>query len=192
MLFGAFLALAFTFLFLKDGPQLWGWVVGKVHPRRRDEVDAAGRAAWETLGAYVRGLTAVALFDAVGIGVGLLVLGVPLVLTLAVLQFFASYIPTIGAFVAGALAAVVAYATGGLTTAALTVALVVVVQQIGNDVIEPWVMGHELPIHPIMVLIAVGAGAVVWGIAGALLFVPLTAAASAAGHVLWERRHAGA
>lgn len=189
VLFGAFLTLALTFLFLKDGRDMWGWFLGKLRPGRRDEVDAAGRAAWDTLGAYVRGLTVVALFDAAGIAVGLVALGVPLVATLAALQFVASYVPTIGAFVAGAVAAVVAFGTGGFTTAALTVLLVIVVQQIGNDVIEPWIMGRTLSIHPAVVLIAVSAGAILWGIPGALLFVPLVAAISAAGHVLWERRH---
>lgn len=192
VLFGAFLSFAFAFLFLKDGAAMWAWALDKVDPSRRDDVDAAGRAAWGTLGAYVRGLTVVALFDAIGIGVGLLVLGVPLVLTLAALQFFASYIPTIGAFVAGAIAVVVAFGAGGPGTAALTVVLVVVVQQIGNDVVEPWVMGRELSIHPIVVLVAVGAGAVVWGIAGALLFVPLVAAGSAAAHELRVRHLADA
>lgn len=189
ILFGAFLTLALGFLFLKDGRHMWEWFLGKLHPQNRDEVDAAGRAAWDTLGSYVRGLTVVALFDAAGIGIGLLVLGVPLVVTLAALQFVASYVPTIGAFVAGAVAAVVAFGTGGFATAALTVVLVVVVQQVGNDVIEPWIMGRSLAIHPAVVLVAVSAGAIVWGIPGALLFVPLVAAGSAAGHVLWERRH---
>jgi putative heme transporter len=189
VLFGAFLTLALAFLFLKDGRDMWAWFLGKLDSRNRDEIDAAGRAAWDTLGTYVRGLTVVALIDAAGIGIGLLVLGVPLVVSLAALQFVASYVPTIGAFVAGAVAAVVAFGTGGFTTAALTVALVVVVQQIGNDVIEPWIMGRTLSIHPAVVLIAVSAGAIVWGIPGALLFVPMVAAGSAAGHVLWERRH---
>lgn len=189
ILFGAFLTLALGFLFLKDGRHMWAWFLGKLHPQNRDEVDAAGRAAWNTLGSYVRGLTVVALFDAAGIGIGLLVLGVPLVVTLAALQFVASYVPTIGAFVAGAVAAVVAFGTGGFATAALTVVLVVVVQQVGNDVIEPWIMGRSLAIHPAVVLVAVSVGAIVWGIPGALLFVPLVAAGSAAGHVLWERRH---
>lgn len=189
VLFGAFLTLALTFLFLKDGRAMWAWLLGKLTDPVRDEVDEAGRAAWGTVGAYVRGLTVVALFDAAGIAIGLAALGVPLVLTLAALQFIGSYIPTIGAWVAGGVAVVVALGSQGVGTALAVLALVVVVQQIGNDVIEPWVVGHHVGIHPAPVLIAVTAGAVLWGIAGALLFVPLTAAASAAGHVLWERRH---
>ena len=183
-----FLTLALAFLFLKDGGRMWAWIVSKCGRGIRADVDAAGRAAWRTLGSYVRGLTIVALFDAVGIGLGLLLLGVPLVLTLAVLQFLASYVPTIGAFVAGAVAVVIAYTSGGLTTALLTLLLVVAVQQVGNDVIEPWVMGHTLGLHPAVVLIAVTAGGLLWGIAGALLFVPLVAALSAAGHALELRR----
>lgn len=188
VLFGLFLTLALTFLFLKDGASMWRWFVTKLRGRVRDDVDAAGRAAWGTVGAYVRGLSIVAAFDAIGVGVGLLVLGVPLVVTLAVLQFVASYVPTIGAFVAGGVAVAVAYTSGGFTTAALTVLLVVAVQQLGNNVIEPYVMGREVPLHPAVVLIAVTVGAALWGIAGALLFVPLSAALSAAGHSLWTRR----
>lgn len=188
VLFGLFLVLALTFLFLKDGATMWKWFVTKLRGRARDDVDAAARAAWGTVGAYVRGLTVVAAFDAVGIAAGLVLLGVPLVITLAVLQFVASYIPTIGAFVAGGVAVAVTYTSGGLTAAALTVALVVVVQQIGNNVIEPWIMARTVPLHPAVVLIAVTAGAALWGIAGALLFVPLAAATSAAGHALWIRR----
>lgn len=187
VLVGMFLALAFAFLLLKDGHRMWTWFLGKLGGRLRDDVDAAGHAAWRTTGYYVRGLTVVALFDAVGIGLGLLVLGVPLVLTLAVLQFVASYIPTIGSFVAGAVAVAVAWVSGGVTTALIALAIVLVVQQVGNDVIEPWVMGRDLPINAIMVLIAVTAGGLLWGIAGALLFVPLTAAVSAAAHELWTR-----
>lgn len=188
VLFGAFLTFALAFLLLKDGSSMWRWLVGLVGEGARADVDAAGRAAWDTLGTYVRGLTVVAVFDAVAIAAGLLALGVPLVLTLGALQLVASYVPTIGAFVAGAVAVAVALASGGLVTAGLTLALVIAVQQIGNDVIEPWVMGRSLPIRPIAVLLAVSAGAVLWGIAGALLFVPLTAAASAAAHTLQERR----
>lgn len=184
---GVFLALALAFLFLTSGPGMWRWLVDKFGGTLREDVDAGGRAAWGTVGAYVRGLTIVALFDAVGIGVGLLLLGVPLALTLAALQFVASYIPTIGAFVAGAVAVLVAYGTSGLGTAALVLGLVVVVQQLGNDVVEPYVMKNRLPINAAMVLIAVTAGGLLWGLAGALLFVPLLAAVSAAGHEVWTR-----
>lgn len=183
-----FLTLAFAFLFLTSGPGIWQWALGKLGGTLREDVDAAGRAAWRTAGGYVRGLTIVALFDALGIGLGLLLLGVPLALTLAALQFLASYIPTLGAFAAGAVAVVVAYGSGGLVDAALVVVLVVVVQQIGNSVIEPWVMRKRLPLNAVAVLVAVTAGGLLWGIAGALLFVPLAAAVSAAAHELWLRR----
>ena len=187
ILFGLFLVHALAFLFLKDGRDMWNWFVEKLTPEQRERVEPAVFAAWGTLGTYVRGLTVVALFDAIGIAIGLWALGVPLVLTLAALQFFASYIPTIGAFVAGGVAAIVAFGTSGFATAALVVVLAIAVQQIGNDVIEPWIMGRTLPISPAVVLIAVSVGAALWGIAGALLLVPFVAAMSAAGHVLWEK-----
>ncbi len=182
-----FLTIALAFLFLTSGPGMWQWFLGRFGGRVREDIDAAGRAGWATAGAYVRGLTVVALFDAVAIGGGLLLLGIPLALTLAVLQFLASYIPTIGAFVAGAVAVVVAYASGGLGSAVLVAILVVVVQQIGNDVVEPWVMKNRLPLNAVTVLVAVTAGGLLWGIAGALLFVPLTAAATAMVRETWIR-----
>ena len=184
ILVGLFLTLALAFLFLKDGERMWRWLLDHTGARLRNDVDVAGRAAWSTLATYVRGLTVVALFDATAIGIGLLVLGVPLVLTLVVLQFLGSYIPTFGAFVAGAVAVGVALVSGGLATAGLTLLLIVAVQQIGNDVIEPWIMGRTLPLHPTIVLVAVTTGAVLWGIAGALLFVPLAAAGAAAAHAV--------
>lgn len=188
IIFGFFLTLALAFLFMKDGGAMWRWALDKTGAELRPSIDEAGRAAWGTLGNYVRGLTVVALFDAVGIGLGLLVLGVPLVVTLAALQFVGSYIPTFGSLIAGAVAVLVAYVSGGFTTAALVLVLIVVVQQIGNDGIEPWIMGKAVGLHPAAVLIAVGVGGTLWDVAGAFLFVPLTAAGAAAAHVLWARR----
>lgn len=180
LLVAGFVTVALAFLFLKDGARMWGWVLARCAARVRGAVDASGRAAWTTVGTYVRRLSVVAAFDAAGIGLGLLLLGVPLVLTLAVLQFLGSYVPTIGALVAGAAAVLVAYVSNGIVTAVLALVLIVVVQQLGNSVLEPWLMGHGLALHPAVVLVAVLAGGVLWGIAGALLFVPLVAGAAAA------------
>lgn len=189
---GVFLTLAFAFLFLKDGADMWRWLLRRVPDRLRDDVGAGGDAAWRTLHTYVRGLTIVSAFDALGTGLGLLALGVPLVLTLAALQFVLSYIPTIGALVAGAVAVAVAFVSGGLVTAGLVLVLVLVVQQVGNSVIEPWVMGRGLRLHPAVVLAAVTAGGLLWGIPGALLFVPLTAAVSAAARAVSARHRTDA
>lgn len=188
VLLGLFLVLVFLFLLLRSGDRMWEWVLEKLGGRVREDVDAAAHAAWHTVGAYVRGLTLVAAFDAVGIGLGLVLLGVPLALTLALLQFVASYIPTIGSIAAGAVAVVIGYVGGGVGTAVAVAVLALVVQQIGNNVIEPFVMQRNLPVNAFAVLAAVTAGGLLWGIAGALLFVPLTAAVSAAGHELWTRR----
>jgi predicted PurR-regulated permease PerM len=190
-LFGLFLTLSLTFLLLKDGRTMWRWILDRLPTRFQEDIATSGEAAWSTVGTYVRGLTMVALFDAVGVGLGLWILGVPLVLTLAAVQFVASYVPTIGAFVAGGLAAVVALGSNGLATAAMTVLLVVVVQQLGNNVMEPWIMGRSLPLHPAVILMTVTAGALLWGIPGALLAVPLVAAGTAAAHELRVRHRSG-
>src|SRR5690606_31741832 len=123
---GALLAVVLLFFLLKDGTRIWSWLLALCGDRRRD-ADAVGRRAWQALGGYVRGATIVAAFDATLIGLALLVIGVPLVLPLAVITFFAAYVPIIGATVSGLLAVVVALVTLGFVEALLVLAAIVAV-----------------------------------------------------------------
>ncbi|MFF4876874.1 MULTISPECIES: AI-2E family transporter [unclassified Micromonospora] len=175
----ALLALVLLFFLLKDGRSMWHWVLSRMTGPNRPLVTEAGRAGWQTLGAYSRGTMLIAAIDAIGIGLALVVLGVPLALPLALITFLGGFVPIIGATVAGAVAVLVALAANGPTTALLTLAAVIAVQQIEGNLLEPLVMKRQVRLHPAVILVAVTAGTLIAGIAGAFVSVPITA-------VLWR------
>jgi len=172
---GLLITLVLIFFFVKDGPQLWGWIVERFPPRTRERVEVIGDRVWRVAGAYVRGLAVVATVDAVFIGLALTLIGVPLVLPLAALTFFAAFIPLVGAVTAGAAAALVALVSEGVVDALLVVAAVTLVQQIEGDLLYPVVVGRTVRLHPVVILLAVTVGAVLGGIIGAFIAVPLVA-----------------
>lgn len=180
----ALLALVLMFFLLKDGPGIAQWLASRTSEGSRDRVAAAAREAWRTLGQYARGTVVIAAVDAVGVGVALVVIGVPYALPLAVVTFFAAFVPIVGATVAGALAMLVALASNGPVDALLTLAAVIAVQQAEGNLLEPLIMGRSLRLHPAVVLVAVTAGTLSAGIAGALVAVPLTAVVYKAGSTL--------
>jgi predicted PurR-regulated permease PerM len=184
---GLLLSAVLVFFFVKDGPQLWRWVTRLFPKRRRAMVDRLGASSWEILGAYVRGVALVATVDAVLIGVALALIGVPLVLPLAVLTFFAAFFPLIGAFLAGLAAALVALVAQGVVAALIVVAAITAIQQLEGDLLYPVVVGRVVQLHPVAILLAIAAGAVVAGVIGALVAVPLAAVLSAAVPVLTGR-----
>ena len=177
---GFFLTIVLTFFFLKDGHGLWNWVLGLLRPVRREKLDLAGRAAFSGLQGWIRGVAITGVVDGLLIGIALVILGVPAAIPLAVLTMFAAFLPIIGATVAGALAALVALASNGLVTALIVVAVVLVVQQVEGDVLLPLVMRTQVALHPIVILVALGVGAALAGIVGALVSLPIAAAGSAA------------
>lgn len=174
----AVLALVLCFFFLKDGAKFLPWAAGWAGPKAAPHVIEVSRRAWGTLSGFIRAQAIVGLVDAVGIGIGLVVLNVPLALPLAVLTFFAAFIPIVGAFVVGALAALVALVANGVTTALIVVALIVVVQQVEGNVLQPILVGRSLQLHAALVILAVTAGSSLAGIAGAFLAVPVFAVAT--------------
>lgn len=180
VLSGLALAIVLAFFLLRDGGAMWRWALSALDPGRRDLGDRMGRAAFGTVARYVRGLTVVAAADAALAGVALFVLGVPLASALTALTFLGAFIPTVGAFVVGGLAVALAFTEGGLTLALIVLAIYTAVQQLDGNVLQPWIMGHELPLHPAVVLIALTVGGLLAGIVGALLGVPVAAAAVAA------------
>lgn len=162
-------------------------------PARRRLAHAALERAWWTLSRWVRGTVLVALIDAVGVGTGLLLLRVPLALPLALLTFLSAFVPIIGALVAGTVAVVVAWALVGVKAALITLAIVLAVQQLEGNVLQPFIMGRVLPLHPAAVLLAVTAGSLLAGVSGAFAAVPLLAAlTSGVQGALAEQRKAGA
>ena len=178
------LAVVLLFFFVKDGEQIVGWFISRAPERVRDDMRAAGARGWGALAGYVRGTAAIALIDAVGVGVGLLVVGVPLVLPLTLLVFLGGFVPVIGAFTSGLLATLVALATGGLTSALVVLGVVLAVQQIEGNVLQPMIMRRAVSLHPVVILTVLTAGAVIVGVVGAFLAVPIAATLAAVGNEL--------
>ncbi len=150
----------------------------------QERVRDAGRAGFQSLIGYIRATFLVALVDAVGIGTGLAIMGVPLALPLASLVFLGAFIPLVGAVIAGFLAVIVALLAKGFVYALITLALVIAVQQLEGHVLQPLVMGRAVSVHPLAVVLAIAAGGVLAGIVGALLAVPILAFLNSAVRVL--------
>ena len=184
---GLLFTLVLLFFFVKDGSRLWAWVLRLFPVTRRDAVAEIGEAGWRVMTGYVRGVSLVAAFDAVFIGLALFLIGVPLVLPLALLTFFAAFIPLVGAFVAGAAAMLVALVAIGPGAALLVLIAVLVVQQLEGNVIYPLVVAHSVELHAVAILLAVTIGGLTAGIVGAALGAPVAAVIGAAAGVV--RRH---
>lgn len=169
------LTIVLLFFFLKDGADIWRWLVTRFPTSARPQAQAAGTAGWTTLTRYLRGTAFVAAVDGVGIGVAVAVIGVPLALPIGVLTFVASFIPLLGATLAGAVAVVVALVTTGPVQALLVLAAVIAVQQLEGNLLEPLIMSRAVRLHPVAVLVTIAAGTLIGGIPGAAVSVPLVA-----------------
>jgi predicted PurR-regulated permease PerM len=169
------LALVLVFFFLKDGPRWVPWLSAQTGPTAARHVAALSYKTWSTLSEFIRQQALVGFIDAFFIGLGLWILGVPLVLPLAVLTFFGGFIPIIGAFVAGAFAVLIALVSKGFTTALIVLAIVILVQQIEGNVLQPIIQGRGFNLHAAVVILAVTAGSSLAGIIGAFLSVPVAA-----------------
>lgn len=167
------LAVFCSVFFLHGGDRQWSWFCAQLPEPARDRVAIAGRAAWRTFTGYTHGILLVAATNAVLVGLALYFLGVPLAVPLAVLEFFAAFIPLIGSPVALAIAAVVALAAKGPLVAGIVVALIVVIGQIEGHLLHPLVMSRAVQLHPLVVAISVVAGAIAAGVVGAVVAVPL-------------------
>lgn len=172
---GILLAMFSTLFLLYDGKKVWQWTLKLVPAQARPGVAGAGPRAWRTLTAYVRGTVLVALIDAVFIGLGLYFLDVPMAVPLAVFIFLFAFIPLVGAVISGALAVVVALVTNGVFTALMVLVVVLAVQQIEGHVLQPFILGRAVRVHPLAVVLAVAAGGLTAGIGGAVVAVPLVA-----------------
>ena len=172
---GTLIALFCTMFFLLDGARIWAWVVGLLPEAGRERAHEAGRRGLVTLGGYTRTQILVALVDASGIGIGAAVLQVPLALPLATLVFIGSFVPIVGALVSGSVAVLVALVAHGPVSALSMLAVVLLVQQIEGHVLQPFLMGHAVSLHPVAVLLAVAGGSMAAGIIGALFAVPVAA-----------------
>jgi predicted PurR-regulated permease PerM len=170
-------ALAF---FLYDGPRIWQFLLRVVTGGTRRRVDVAGRRSLAALVSYVRATGTVAVVDATGIGIGLAVLRVPLAVPLAAVVFICAFIPIFGAVVAGAVAILIALVANGPLTALIVLIIVIAVNQLESHVLQPFLLGRAVKLHPLAVVLAIATGLLVAGIAGALLAVPLLAVLNSA------------
>jgi predicted PurR-regulated permease PerM len=176
---GFFIVLFSTYFFLADGDRIWAWVVRLAPRAARERVDSSGRVAWISLTQFVRATVIVALVDSIGIVIVAAILGVPFLLALGVLVFLGAFIPLVGATVAGSVAVLVALVDQGPIDALLMLGGVILVQQIEGHILQPFLMGRWVSVHPLGVIVALGCGVLVGGVAGALVAVPLAAAANA-------------
>ncbi|MGH3724851.1 MAG: AI-2E family transporter [Mycobacterium sp.] len=172
---GAVLTLFTVIFFLYGGREIWDFVTRIFPTSVRSTVRRAGVLGFGSLIGYVRATVAVALVDALGIGVGLAVFSVPLALPLASLVFLGAFIPIIGAAISGFVAVFIALITKGAGTALIILIIVIVVMQVEGHVLQPLIMGHAVRIHALAVVFAIAAGGVLGGIIGALLAVPTVA-----------------
>jgi predicted PurR-regulated permease PerM len=172
---GVVLGVLIMYYLVKDGTRLRRSVVEQFAPPLRDQVDAFIGEVCDVLRHYWAGRTVLSVIVAAVIGVSCLLLGLPLVLTIAVVNFVGGYVPYVGAFVGGALAVVVALGSSGPPAALLMLAIVLIANLALENLVEPKVMGGRLALHPVVVLVVTAMGGVIGGIAGLVLAVPATA-----------------
>ncbi len=184
------LTIVLLFFFVKDGPQIVNWLLTRCPPEHQSTLSAVGARTWRSLGGFMRGTATVALIDAIGIAIGLAILGVPLVFPLAFLVFLGGFIPVVGALVTGMLAVAVAWAHGGFGLAIGALIVVLIVQQVESNVLQPVIMKKAVSLHPIVILAGITAGAIIAGIIGAFLAVPVAAMAASASNELRLRHEA--
>ncbi|AMM19938.1 hypothetical protein AX769_06905 [Frondihabitans sp. PAMC 28766] len=174
---GLALFVVVLFFFMKDGPKIWGFLLRPFEGGQYERAVRIGAKTVSTMGGYVRGTATVALVDALGIGIGLFILRVPLAIPLSVFVFISAFVPLVGATVAGILAALVALVANGPVAAIVVVAIVIAVNQLEGNFLQPVVMARSLKLHPLVVLLALTAGTLLGGIIGAILSVPVAAVA---------------
>lgn len=172
------LALVLAFLFVKDGYRFLPWMRRQVGASAGTHLAEVGARSWDRLGGFIRSQAIVGFIDAVCIGVGLVIIGVPLALPLAVLTFFGAFIPIVGALTAGALSVLIALVSNGFTQALIVLILILAVQQIEGNLLQPLVQGRGLGLHAAVIILAVTGGGSVAGIIGAFLAVPVVAVAA--------------
>jgi predicted PurR-regulated permease PerM len=176
---GAALTVFTLIFFLYDGDRIWRFSTRVVPRAYRARVDVAGRRGFTALGHYVRATVLVASIDAISIGIGLAIMGIPLAVPLATLIFLGAFVPILGAFVTGTAAVLVALVAKSLATALVVLALLIAVMQIEGHVLQPLLLGRAVALHPLAVVLGIGTGLTLAGIPGALLAVPLLAVANA-------------
>lgn len=172
------LSLVLSFFFIKDGPKFLPWLRRMAGRGAGAHLTESLSRVWATLSGFIRTQAIVSAVDSICIGIGLVVLGVPLAMPLVVLTFFGGFIPIVGAFVAGTLAVLVALVTKSVTTALIVLIIIILVQQLEGHILQPLMQSRSMSLHPAVVLLAVALGGDLHGITGAFLAVPIAATAA--------------
>ncbi|MET7332979.1 AI-2E family transporter [Nonomuraea sp. NPDC005650] len=172
---GAAVAFVLSVYFVHGGDRLFHWFVGLTPAAARPRVTETGHLIFSVIGRYIRGIAIVGAVDGFFIGMALWILGVPIALPLAVLTFVGAFLPVVGAFVAGLLAAVVALVAKGWLVALIVVGVTVAVQQLEGHVLAPQIYGKALELPGPVILVAIAVGSLIWGVIGAFLAAPVTA-----------------
>ena len=175
---GFFIALFATFFFLSSGRRIWAWLLRMLPGGAQEPLDDAGRSGFVTLTHYVRATLIVATVDGVGVGIGIALLGVPLAFPLAVVVFLGAFIPVVGALLSGVVAVLVALVTQGPYVALAVVGVLLAVNQLEAHILQPFLLGRAVEVHPLAVILSLAVGAAVAGVLGALFAVPLAAVAN--------------
>ena len=175
-----FATVVVVFFLLKDGPRFVPWLRRSVGSPAAPHIAEVLSRMWRTLGGFIRTQAVVSLVDAVLIGLGLVILGVPLAYVLAIVTFVGGFVPIVGAFVAGALAVLIALVSNGVVTALIVLAIIVAVQQLEGNVLQPWLQSKSMNLHAVLVLLAVTLGGTLFGVVGAFLAVPVAACGAVA------------
>jgi putative heme transporter len=173
-----------TVFLLYDGENVWAWVVRLFPQRARPRVEGAGEVAWDRLAGFVRGTFIIALVHAVVMAVSLTILGVPLVAPLTLLVFIGSFVPIVGSILFGGLAVAITFVTQGTISGIVLIAILVIDNQVEAHVMQPFLVGRYVRLHPLAVALSIAGGAVLQGIAGAVLAVPFVAVVYAVLHYL--------
>ncbi len=183
---GVLIALFTLFFFLYEGERLWAWVV-RLSPRsNREKLHSSGLIAWGQLSAFTRATVMVAAVDAIVIGVGAAILRVPFASGIAVFIFFGAFVPIIGAFVSGSVAVLLALVALGPVQALVMLGVVVGTMQLESHILQPFLLGRAVRVHPLSVILAIATGVISAGIVGALIAVPTVAVLNAVGHHLLD------
>jgi predicted PurR-regulated permease PerM len=172
---GLILALVLTFFFVKDGERFQQWALSRVPEERHDVTRRMASRAWSTLGGYIRGSAILGVLEGIIIGTTIWLTGSALAVPVGIVTFAAAFIPFVGAVVAGILAVAVTLATAGPSQALVVAGVALVVQQLDNDFLAPFIFGKALELHPVVILLAIASGGTLAGLAGAFLAVPITA-----------------
>ncbi len=170
---GLIIVVLLTFFLLKDGERMWAYVVTLMGRRARSDAEAIGGRVYAALAGYVRGIALVGLVDAILIGIALVIIGVPLVVPIMIITFFAAFVPLIGAFVAGLVAVLIALVSGGVVDALLVLGAIILVQQVEGHLLYPLLMSRTVNLHPAVIVVALATGGILGGIVGVFLAVPV-------------------